>query len=110
MMSLETILGLAAMLFVIGIFGVLTKRNIIAVFMSLELMFNSVNLTFVALSYYVMPVNLVTDLSTAMTGHVFAIFVIAVAAAEVAVGLGIVFALYRVNGSIELTSDMERSN
>ena len=45
-----------------------------------------------------------------MTGHVFAIFVIAVAAAEVAVGLGIVFALYRVNGSIELTSDMGRSN
>ena len=78
------------------------------VFFCVHLFFLGVS--FVVRCYYVMPVNLVTDLSTAMTGHVFAIFVIAVAAAEVAVGLGIVFALYRVNGSIELTSDMGRSN
>ena len=105
-MSLETVLGLAAILFVIGIFGVLTKKNIIAVFMSLELMFNSINLTFVGIGHYIMPARIAIEMGSVMTGQIFAIFVITVAAAEIAVGLGIVFALYRVNGSIELKTDI----
>ena len=70
-----------------GIFGVLTRRNAIGVLMSLELMFNAVNINFVAFSKFVTP--------TQFVGQIFAIFVITIAAAEATVGLAIVLLIYR---------------
>lgn len=78
-------LVLSAALFTIGILGVMLRRNIIVIFMSIELMLNAVNINLAAFSY---------QWQNAI-GQVFAIFVIAVAAAEAAVGLGIVLAFYR---------------
>ncbi len=80
-------LALAAILFSIGIFGVLTRRNAIGILMSLELMFNAANINFVAFNKYV-----VTD---SMIGQMFAIFIVVIAAAEAVVGLAIVLLLYR---------------
>ncbi len=80
-------LGLAAVLFSVGLFGVLTRRNAIGILMSLELMFNAVNINFVAFNKYI-----VTD---DLLGQIFAIFIIVVAAAEATVGLAIVLVLYR---------------
>jgi len=76
---------LSAILFTVGVVGVLTRRNAIVILMCIELMLNSVNLTFVAFSRYL----------ASMTGQVFALMTVAVAAAEVAVGLGMIIALYR---------------
>src|SRR5512132_929700 len=76
---------LAAALFTIGLIGVMVRRNIIIIFMSIELMLNAVNINLVAFSAQWHQV----------VGQVFAIFVIAVAAAEAAVGLGIILAFYR---------------
>jgi NADH-quinone oxidoreductase subunit K len=78
---------LAAALFSIGLFGVLSRRNAIGILMGVELMLNAVNINLVAFWRYLDPVKL--------TGQVFAIFVFAVAAAEVAVGLALVIAIYR---------------
>ena len=78
-------LALSAILFSIGVIGVLTRRNAIIVFMSIELMVNSVNLTLVAFSSFLGD----------STGQVFVFFVMAVAAAEAAVGLSIIIALFR---------------
>ncbi|MFH1925539.1 MAG: NADH-quinone oxidoreductase subunit NuoK [Chloroflexota bacterium] len=85
--GLQHYLILSAILFSIGLYGVLAKRNAVIVLMCIELMLNAVNITLVAFSRYVVPALL--------TGQVFAIFVIVVAAAEVAVGLAIIFAIYR---------------
>lgn len=87
MVPLSHYLVLSAVLFSIGMFGALTRRNAIGILMALELMFNAVNLNFVALSRY-LP-------SSLLQGQVFAVFVITVAAAEAAVGLAIVLGLYR---------------
>ena len=78
-------LVLSAALFMIGVIGVMVRRNVIVIFMSIELMLNAVNINLAAFSY---------QLHNAV-GQVFAIFVIAVAAAEAAVGLGIILAYYR---------------
>ena len=102
-MSLQAMLIVAAAIFAIGLYGALARRNVIAVFMSIELMFNAVTLTLVALGRYVAPQATAEDISSVLTGQVFAVFVIAVAAAEVALGLGIVFALYRNTESVDLT-------
>ena len=80
-------LALAAILFGIGIFGVVTRRNAIGILMSVELMFNAVNINLVAFNRYVTP--------TDFTGQIFAIFTIVVAAAEATVGLAIVLLIYR---------------
>lgn len=80
-------LALAALLFSIGLFGVLTRRNTIGILMSLELMFNAANINFVTFNKFLAPDSLV--------GQMFAIFVIVVAAAEAVVGLAIVLLLYR---------------
>ncbi len=80
-------LALAAILFAIGIFGVLTRRNAIGILMSLELMFNAVNINLVTFNKFIAPEGL--------TGQIFAIFVVVVAAAEAVVGLAIVLLLYR---------------
>ena len=87
MVGLSHYLILSAVLFGIGIFGVLTRRNAIGILMSIELMFNAVNINFVAFSKFVTPGELV--------GQVFAIFVITIAAAEATVGLAIVLLIYR---------------
>ena len=87
MATLEHYLILSAILFCIGIFGLLTRRNAISILMSIELMFNSANINFVAFSKYINP-----DL---IAGQVFAVFVITIAAAEAAVGLAIVVLMYR---------------
>ena len=83
---------LSAALFTIGVVGVMVRRNIIIVFMSIELMLNAVNINLVAFSHQLQN----------MAGQVFAIFVIAVAAAEAAVGLGILLALYRNRETVNI--------
>jgi len=85
--GLEHYLVLSAVLFCIGLYGVLTKRNAVIILMCVELMLNAVNISLVAFSSYIVPLLL--------TGQVFAIFVMVVAAAEVAVGLAIILAIYR---------------
>ncbi len=93
--GLEHYLILSAILFAIGLFGALTKRNNIAVLLSIEIMLNGVNIAMVAFSRYVVPAEL--------TGQVFAIFIIAVGAAEAAVGLAIIMAVYRRRGTVDPT-------
>lgn len=102
-MSLEAMLIIAAALFCVGLYGALARRNVIAVLMSIELMFNAVNLTLVALAKYVAPQAIQQNIGSVLTGQAFAVFVITVAAAEIALGLGIVFAMYRHTESVDLT-------
>lgn len=87
---LEFYLVLSAILFVIGAVGVLTRRNAIIIFMSIEIMLNSVNLTFVSFSIYFGDT----------LGQFFVFFVMAIAAAEAAIGLAIVLALYRLKQTV----------
>jgi NADH-quinone oxidoreductase subunit K len=83
---------LSAGLFTLGLVGVMTRRNIIIILMSIELMLNAVNINFIAFSYQLQnPI-----------GQVFAVFVIVVAAAEAAVGLGIILAFYRNKETINI--------
>jgi NADH-quinone oxidoreductase subunit K len=84
-------LALSALLFTIGVVGVLTRRNAIILFMCVELMLNAVNLSFVALSKLY-----------GATGQVFVIFVMTVAAAEAAVGLAIIIAIFRHRQTVNL--------
>lgn len=85
-------LTLAALLFCIGLYGVLTRRNAVAVLMSLELMFNAVNINLVAFSHY----------RPEVTGIIFSLFIIAVAAAEATVGVALVLSVYRNQKNIDL--------
>jgi len=85
LIPLDQVLALSALLFTIGVVGALTRRNLIVILMSIELMLNAVNLALVAFS----------RLWAQPDGQVFVLMVIVVAAAEVAVGLGIVIALFR---------------
>lgn len=89
---------LAAMLFCLGMYGMVVSRNAVRVLMSIELMLNGVNINLVALSRYVDPID--------VRGQVFAIFILTVAAAEAAVGLAIVLAAYRNMSTV----DMEKFN
>ncbi len=89
--DLSKFLVIAALLFIIGVAGVLTRRNIIVIFMSIELILNAANLNFIAFARYLQD----TGNLNAVAGQVFTIFVIVVAAAEAAIGLGLVIALYR---------------
>jgi len=93
--GLEHYLILSAVLFSIGLYGALAKRNAIVILMSIELMLNGVNIALVAFSRYITPL--------ALTGQVFAIFVMVVAAAEVAVGLAIIISIYRYRETIDVT-------
>lgn len=110
-MTLERFLVLSAVLFCVGLYGFLTKRNAITMLMSIELMFNGVNVAAIAMSRYVAPLGLRDDpMATAddlvqmvLTGQVFAMFIIAVAAAEVALGLAIVIAVYRYRQTVDVT-------
>lgn len=87
MITLQHYLFLGAALFCIGLYGAIAKKNAIAVFMGIELMLNSANINLVAFNHFLKPAKL--------TGHTFAIFVIIVAAAEVAVALAIILTLSR---------------
>ena len=109
-MSFEAFLIVSAILFCIGIYGSLARRNVLAVLMSIELMFNAVNVTLVAMAKYLAPAGLQEDLSVVLTGQVFAVFIITVAAAEIALGLGIVFAMYRTNESVDLADATQLRN
>ncbi|EXX87446.1 NADH dehydrogenase [Paenibacillus darwinianus] len=91
---LPSYLTMAAILFCIGLYGALTKRNAVIVLISVELMLNAVNLNLVAFSKYgVVP---------SLTGQIFSLFTISVAAAEVAVGIAILIALFRARGTINV--------
>jgi NADH-quinone oxidoreductase subunit K len=83
---------LSAILFSLGVAGFLFRRNVITVFMSIELMLNAVNLSFIAFSYQLKQVD----------GHIFAFFVMVVAAAEATVGLAIILTLYRNRATLEI--------
>ncbi len=91
--GLNHFLILAGLLFTIGLYGALTKRNAIVILISIELMLNATNIALVAFSRYITPI--------ALTGQVFTIFVIVVAAAEVAVGLAIIISIYRSRETID---------
>ena len=93
--GLEHYLVLSAVLFAIGLYGALAKRNAIAILLSIEIMLNAVNIAMVAFSRFITPALL--------TGQVFVIFIMVVAAAEAAVGLGIIMAIYRGRGTIDPT-------
>jgi NAD(P)H-quinone oxidoreductase subunit 4L len=97
-LQLEYFLLLAAALFCIGIYGLITSRNAVRVLMSIELLLNAVNLNLMAFSNFLDSANL--------KGQVFTVFVITVAAAEAAVGLAIVLAIYRNRDTV----DMEEFN
>ena len=92
MVPLAYYLVLAAVLFCIGVAAFLFKRNIITIFMSIELMLNAVNLTFVAFAHQWHQIN----------GQIFVFFVMVVAAAEAAVGLAIIIALFRVRQTLNV--------
>ena len=89
--DISKFLIIGALLFSIGVAGVLTRRNIIVIFMSIELILNAANLNFIAFSRYLQE----TGSLNAVAGQVFTVFIIVVAAAEAAIGLGLVIALYR---------------
>ena len=91
-MLLNQFLLLAAVLFSIGVYGVIARRNGVAVLMSIELILNAVNINLIAFS----------AMNNSIAGQVFSLFVIAVAAAEVGVGLAIVLVIYRNRQSVDL--------
>jgi NADH-quinone oxidoreductase subunit K len=99
--------GLGLVLFMIGAVGVVVRRNPVVVFMCIELMLNAVNLTFLAFARYqpdhwVDIVGLDGRTDAAMSGQMMVIFVMAVAAAEVAVGLGIIMAIFRMRNEVDV--------
>jgi len=87
-------LSLAAILFCIGLYGALTKKNGVVVLLSIELMINAVNLNLVAFSKM--------GIAPSLTGQIFSLFTITVAAAEVAVGIAILISLYRIKGTADV--------
>ena len=94
MIPIQWYIGLACVLFCIGVCGFLTRRNVIMMLLSAELMLNAVNLNLVAMSHYL----------ESLRGQAFTFFIIAVAAAEAAVGLGIAITLYQKRRSVRIES------
>ena len=94
MISLPLLLFYSAVLFSAGVYGVLARRNAVLILMSIELMLNAVNVNLVAFSQYLQDQRL--------TGQIFALFVITVAAAEVGIGLAIVILIYRNRETIDV--------
>ncbi|MBO7370142.1 MAG: NADH-quinone oxidoreductase subunit NuoK [Campylobacter sp.] len=94
MISLNHYLILASLMFILGLIGVLKRQNLIMLFFSTEILLNSANVALVAISKYLENID----------GQIFAIFIIAVAASEMAVGLGLLILWYKKTGSIELES------
>ena len=83
---------LSAILFALGVAGFLYRRSVITVFMSIELMLNAVNLSFIAFSYQLQRID----------GHIYAFFVMVVAAAEAAVGLAIILTIFKNRGTLQI--------
>ena len=97
-------LGLGLFMFTAGVVGVIIRRNPIVIFMCIELMLNAVNLTFLAFARYMPVKNLPPGglHPATMSGQMMVIFVMAVAAAEVAVGLGIIMAIFRLRNNVDI--------
>ena len=93
MITLYHYLTVSLLLFGIGLYGILTRRNAIGILMSIELVMNSANLNLVAFSRFITP--------QALSGQVFALFVIAVAAGEAVIGLAIVLSIYRCRNTLD---------
>jgi NADH:ubiquinone oxidoreductase subunit K len=93
--GLEHYLVVGALLFGIGLYLALAKRNFIGVLIGIEMMFNAVNLTFISFSRF-------SESAEPLAGHVFVVFIITVAAAEAATALALAVLLYRVRGSIDV--------
>lgn len=110
-MTLERVLILSAVVFSIGLYGFLTKRNAITMLMAIELMFNGVTIAAVAMARYITPSVLrVNPTATSdglvqfvLSGQVLSMFVIAVAAAEVSLGIAIIITVYRARRTIDVT-------
>jgi NADH:ubiquinone oxidoreductase subunit K len=100
MIPLNYHLCLAAVLFAIGLCGALTRRNAIVVLISIEIMFNAANLNLIAFWMY-------SDNAAALNGQIFVLFTIAIAAAEAAVGLALVIAIYRHYKSVDVAQVKE---
>ena len=98
---LSAYLGLSMFMFSTGVIGVIIRRNPIVIFMCIELMLNAVNLAFLSFARYKFAIA-EGSLESAMGGPMFVIFVMAVAAAEVAVGLGIIMAIFRLRENIDV--------
>ena len=92
MIPLSHYLGLSVILFTIGVLGVVIRRNAIVIFMCIELMLNAVNINLVAFSYYLLD----------MRGQIMVFFIVAVAAAEAAIGLAIIIALFRNKQAVNI--------
>lgn len=92
MVSLNWYIYLSAIIFAVGVAGFFTRRNIIIMFMSIELMLNAVNINLVAFSYYLLD----------MRGQIMVFFIVAVAAAEAAIGLAIIIALFRNKQAVNI--------
>lgn len=102
MVTLPFYLGVAALLFCIGLYATLARRNAVAILMGVELMLNAVNLNLVAFWRFnsSMQVGAEGTLQTFMAGQAFTVFVFVVAAAEVAVGLALIISIYRARRSV----------
>ena len=98
--TLTHFLILSAIIFSIGLFGALSKRNVVAILMCIEMMFNAVNITLVAFSRY-LPIY-PNNPAQGLNGQVLALFIIAVAAAEAAVALAIILAIYRGRHTVSI--------
>lgn len=94
MISLNHYLLLCAILFCIGLFGILRRSNILMLFFSTEILLNAINIGFVAIGSYLNDLN----------GEIFALFIIAIAASEIAVGLGLVVIWYKKHNTLDITT------
>ena len=102
-LTLNHFLVLGAILFCIGLYGAIAKRNAIAVLMGIEIMLNAVNITLVAFSFFNHVKAGGIDFSSLLTGQIFAIFIITVAAAEAAVALAMVISIYRKRDTVDVS-------
>ena len=102
-LTLNHFLVLGAILFCIGLYGAIAKRNAIAVLMGIEIMLNAVNITMVGFSFFNHVKAGNVDFSGLLTGHIFAIVVITIAAAEAAVALAMTISIYRKRNSVDVS-------
>lgn len=94
--GLEHYLYLSAALFAVGVYGLISRNNAFRVLMSIEIMLNAININFIAFAHYIDPIDI--------RGHVFALFVMAIAAAEAAIGLALLLLIYRNKVNIRMDS------
>ena len=102
MVTLNSFLVLGALLFCIGLFGALSKRNAVAILMSIEIMLNAVNVTLIAYASAFLTHTGAAGHGERLTGQIFAVFIITVAAAEAAVALAMIIAIYRRRSTIDV--------